>query len=41
MITAIQQPDIVTAAGVTEFPEICPVATQRKAGYEFYIRGND
>jgi hypothetical protein len=26
---------IVAAAGVTEFPEICAVATQRKGGYEF------
>jgi hypothetical protein len=32
---------IVSAAGVTEFPEICAVATQRKAGYEFHIRSND
>jgi hypothetical protein len=32
---------IVTAAGVTEFPEICAVATQRKGGYEFHIRSND
>jgi hypothetical protein len=32
---------IVTAAGATEFPEICAVATQRKAGYEFHIRSND
>jgi hypothetical protein len=31
----------VTAAGVTEFPEICAVATQRKGGYEFHIRSND
>jgi hypothetical protein len=32
---------IVAAAGVTEFPEICAVATQRKGGYEFHIRSND
>jgi hypothetical protein len=32
---------IATAAGVTEFPEICAVATQRKAGYEFHIRSKD
>jgi hypothetical protein len=32
---------IVTAAGATEFPEICAAATQRKAGYEFHIRSND
>jgi hypothetical protein len=32
---------IVSAAGATEFPEICAVATQRKPGYEFHIRGND
>jgi hypothetical protein len=31
---------IVTVAGVAEFPEICAVATQRKAGYEFHIRSN-
>jgi hypothetical protein len=31
---------IVAAAGVTEFPEICAVATQRKGGYEFHIRSN-
>jgi hypothetical protein len=29
---------IVAAASVTEFPEICAVATQRKGGYEFHIR---
>jgi hypothetical protein len=32
---------IVAAAGVTEFPEICAVATQRKGGYEVHIRSND
>jgi hypothetical protein len=32
---------IVAAAGVTEFPEICAVANQRKPGYEFHIRSND
>jgi hypothetical protein len=32
---------IVAAAGVTEFPEICAVATQRKPGYEFHISSND
>jgi hypothetical protein len=32
---------IVAVAGVTEFPEICAVATQRKGGYEFHIRSND
>jgi hypothetical protein len=32
---------IVSAAGVTEFPEICTVATQRKGGYEFHIRRSD
>jgi hypothetical protein len=32
---------IVAAAGVTEFPEICAVATQRKPGFEFHIRSND
>jgi hypothetical protein len=32
---------VVAAAGVTEFPEICAVATQRKGGYEFHIRSND
>jgi hypothetical protein len=32
---------VVTAAGVTEFPEICAVASQRKAGCEFHIRSND
>jgi hypothetical protein len=32
---------IVAAAGVTEFPEICAVAIQRKAAYEFHIRSND
>jgi hypothetical protein len=32
---------IVAAAGVTEFPEICAVATQRKGGYEFHIHSND
>jgi hypothetical protein len=32
---------IATAAGVTEFLEICAVATQRKGGYEFQIRSND
>jgi hypothetical protein len=31
---------LVSAAGVTEFPEICAVATQRKGGYEFHIRSN-
>jgi hypothetical protein len=32
---------IVAAADVTEFPEICAVATKRKGGYEFHIRRND
>jgi hypothetical protein len=32
---------IAATAGVTEFPEIGAVATQRKGGYEFYIRSND
>jgi hypothetical protein len=32
---------IVAAAGVTEFPEICAVATQQKGGYEFHIHSND
>jgi hypothetical protein len=32
---------IVAAASVTEFLEICAVATQRKGGYEFHIRSND